>query len=329
MKQPKIYNNVNELIDWLKYDLKEQRIEIAKGRGISKDDVKDEELVLHIGNKNYDFDPIDLLNQQNIKYNIYLNFNYILKKINNNKYILKVEGKNYQVCKYRINARHCIFNLGISTFNVIFEQELNFLKSSFSISNKQNNDVGSHFAYCHFNNELIFKSCLLNANFTFVNCIFRNDAEFNCMKSNCKIDIDFNNMFIKGALLIANNTIENTINISFNNIFFDNSKSLLSIKDITNTIDSISLKDVYVNGRINIQNVKVDTVDFKGSVINGGLVNPVNFEVDKFANRESALFLKNEAYARNNVIDALEYKAKEIDLHRKKPKKRIIRRKKL
>lgn len=98
-------------------------------------------------------------------------------------------------------------------------------------------------------------------------------------------------------------------------IFKDN-KSYLSIMNIKKEINKLSLKDITIDGRINIQNVEVETVDFKGSVINGGLVNPVNFEVNKFANRESALFLKNEAYARNNIIDALKYKAKEIETHK-------------
>ena len=47
------------------------------------------------------------------------------------------------------------------------------------------------------------------------------------------------------------------------------------------------------------------------------MVNPVNFKIDNFANRESALFLKNEAYARRNVIDALKYKDKEMEMHKK------------
>ena len=110
MKQPDIYNNLNELIDWIKYDLEEQRKEIAKDRGISKDDVKDEELVFHIGDKNKDSDSVDLLNQQYTTYNIYFNFDYILKKIDNNKNTLRKDNKDYRICKYRINARHCIFN---------------------------------------------------------------------------------------------------------------------------------------------------------------------------------------------------------------------------
>ena len=71
-----------------------------------------------------------------------------------------------------------------------------------------------------------------------------------------------------------------------------------------------------ITGKIDLQNIEVKEADFKGTVINGGLINPVNFKVHKFANRESALFLKNEAYARNNAIDALKYKAKEIECHK-------------
>lgn len=129
MKQPDIYNNLNELIDWLKYDLEEQRKEIAKDRGISKDDVKDEELVLHIGDKNKDSDAIDLLNQQYTTYNIYFNLYIILSRLGNNK--------SYQVCKYRINARHCIFNSDFETYQVIFEKEVNFFNSKLNKCNKK------------------------------------------------------------------------------------------------------------------------------------------------------------------------------------------------
>ena len=112
--------------------------------------------------------------------------------------------------------------------------------------------------------------------------------------------------------------------INLDNISFENSKSLLSITNITNEIKSISLKNIIVGGIINIQNVKTEKVNFKGSIVTSGAVNPVKFKVHNFANRESALFLKNEAYARNNIIDALEYKAKEIEMHKKELIKKLI-----
>ena len=91
---------------------------------------------------------------------------------------------------------------------------------------------------------------------------------------------------------------------------FDNSKSLLRITNIRKKIKYISFKNIIVGGIINIQNVKTEKVNFKCSIVTSGAVNPVEFKIDEFENRESALFLKNEAYARNNIIDALKYKAK-------------------
>ena len=87
-----------------------------------------------------------------------------------------------------------------------------------------------------------------------------------------------------------------------------------------NEINKICFYNIKIIGKIDLQNIEVDEADFKGSFINGGLINPVNFKVHKFANRESALFLKQQAYARNNVIDALEYKAKEIEKHKEELK---------
>ena len=81
-------------------------------------------------------------------------------------------------------------------------------------------------------------------------------------------------------------------------------------------MSKISFQDIAINGKIELRNIEVKEADFKGSVINGGLINPVNFKVNKFANRESALFLKQQAYAVNNAIDALEYKAKEVEKHK-------------
>ena len=60
----------------------------------------------------------------------------------------------------------------------------------------------------------------------------------------------------------------------------------------------------------------MEKVDFANTFIHDCLINPVNFKVHKFANRESALFLKQQAYATNNAIDALQYKAQEVELHK-------------
>ena len=89
MEQPKVYNKEEELIKWLEYDLKEQRKEIAKDRGISLNDVKEEELVLHIGNKNFK-------SIEKIEINFEFDFSAIIKKINikNNEIYYKVNCAN-------------------------------------------------------------------------------------------------------------------------------------------------------------------------------------------------------------------------------------------
>ena len=80
MEQPNFYNNEEELIEWLIYDLEEQR----KG-----DIKKDEELILNIGNK-------DIKKKINFEFD----FSAIIKKLNIN---------NYEIY-YKVNCSNLIFN---------------------------------------------------------------------------------------------------------------------------------------------------------------------------------------------------------------------------
>ena len=258
------------------------------------------------GSKNNNCYDINSSNQQYTTFNIGFDFKHILKRIDNNQNTLR---KDYIVCKYIINARRYIFNLEVSTFNVIFKQKVNFFNSKFK--NNKNNEE-SFFLNCDFNNNLTFSNCSFFNEVNFNDSKFYSDIGFNGGNINDKIN--FNNSFIQKNLVINCDTVNNII---FDNISFENSKSLLSITNITNKIKSISFKNIIVDGIINIQNLKTEKVNFKGSIVTIGAVNPVEFKIDEFENRESALFLKNEAYARNNIIDALEYKSKEIELHKK------------
>ncbi|MDA0035826.1 hypothetical protein OFR27_11935 [Brachyspira hyodysenteriae] len=128
-------------------------------------------------------------------------------------------------------------------------------------------------------------------------------------------EIKFNDN--NSILSIDNNFIENNFYDSLFNYLLEDEKEIL--KDINkknNEINKMHFYNIRITGKIDLQNIEVKEADFKGSIIDGGLINPVNFKVNKFANRESALFLKQQAYARNNAIDALEYKAKEIECHK-------------
>lgn len=330
-----MYNNLNELIDWLKYDLEEQRKEIAKSKNIDIKEVKYKELVLNFGNNKI---PIKengkLLQGGNItKYiNCFIRFDLILENILKHfniekQYIIIEEENNFQylICPFKVNISHCIFEATIIRFyGTIFEEIVSFVNTTFY------NEVdffalkfikGVYFDRVNFDcgKNIVFNDVIFKNKVDFSDLHWKNKLLFYNINSNLEFNLSKLNIIDALEIIEFNKNKEDNFAsiINLDNISFENSKSLLSITNITNEIKSISLKNIIVGGIINIQNVKTEKVNFKGSIVTSGAVNPVKFKVHNFANRESALFLKNEAYARNNIIDALEYKAKEIEMHKK------------
>ncbi len=178
---------------------------------------------------------------------------------------------------YKCNFQYIRFKENVSIQSIIFNEEIYF--------SNINSSGDFYFRNNEFKNNCYFDDIILNKNSYFNGCIFYKQININPFYLNC---IDFSNLKPKYGLYISCLT-------KIHKLYFNN---------------------VNINTKIDFYNIEVEEADFKGSVINGGLINPVNFKVHKFANRESALFLKNEAYARNNAIDALQYKAKEIECHK-------------
>ncbi|MDO7021303.1 hypothetical protein Q5M86_11030, partial [Brachyspira innocens] len=135
----------------------------------------------------------------------------------------------------------------------------------------------------------------------------------------------FQNIYIYESINIV---FCKALDLSFSNIKFDNNNSSLNIIGNYCFIDTvIMVKSLYIGsyvhgGKINLKNLSVEKINFENIFIHDCIINPVNFKVHKFSNRESALFLKQQAYASNNAIDALQYKAKEIELHKEELRKK-------
>ena len=173
-------------------------------------------------------------------------------------------------------------------------------------------DNYTKFTFNDFNGSLIFTGARLKNKIEFTNNKFYERISF--AQANISKEIIFQHTEINI--------------ISFAKINFLNPSSSISIiynrYGITNNhIKKLYLGDILINGIINLYDIEAEKIDFKGSVINGGLVNSVNLKVNKFANRESALFLKQQAYAANNAIDALQYQAQEVELHKEELKEQF------
>ncbi|KLI17433.1 hypothetical protein JQ824_07645 [Brachyspira hyodysenteriae] len=200
-----------------------------------------------------------------------------------------------------------IFNEKIRFDNNVFNGFTNFSNSIF------NNEVffnESYSSYSNFNDIIIINCCKFNNGIIFENIDINEDMYIS--NTNIINSIKFFETSICKNMELYNLNIDYII---FNKIKMKNSSTYLSLIN-SNDIKELSFVDINIDGKINLQNIEVNEADFKGSIINGGLINPVNFKVNKFANRESALFLKQQAYAVNNTIDALQYKSKEIECHK-------------
>lgn len=280
-KQPKVYKDEKELIDWLNYDINIQE---------------------------------SYKNQYNI--NLTHQLNETTANIGNDSNIIEINFEfDFQVIKDKVDE---IENYKLNFKNIIFNKKVFFENTHLY------NEV--FFNNAEFKSEINFSNITYNENLYFNNSIFHNKLHF--INSKFYGDVYLNetiineNINIKNSLIARNmflNNIKINNNIIFEDIIFEDNNSYLSIKNENikkNKINNFYFTNVLIDGVIDLQNIEVEKADFKGTVINGGLINPVNFKVHKFANRESALFLKQQAYAANNAIDALEYKAKEVEKHK-------------
>ncbi|CRF35643.1 hypothetical protein BRSU_2789 [Brachyspira suanatina] len=298
-KQPTKYNTEKELIDWLKWDLFQQIEEINKTSEEQFNKIKDNLiniekiqniLVLNIGKK-------ELSNNNSLE-SIIINFEFNISSI-----FYELLNQYNNIIEIKINCTNLLFNHDAFFSICIFKQDVDFYLCKF------NHNI--YFLGTTFEKLVNFKSSIFYEKINFSELSF-NYATFEFTTFYKEIsfsELTFNNIYLKNIKYLLTK-------LYFNDIKFKDLNSKLYIDLSNKNINNINIKNTIINGEIELRNIEAEEVDFKGSIINGGLINPVNFKVHKFANRESALFLKQQAYAANNAIDALQYKAKEIECHK-------------
>lgn len=355
--QPKIYNSEEELIEWLKYDLYKQALDKGKSPDenniIVISDEEEKYYTLNIGTYKYIIDiSCDLLNliisnflkiideKAYIDYNIHIinvnlslffNFNNIIY----NGSLIFDKVIFYSKISFNNSTYNKIFRITNSEFKQPFPLEINntYFNNGFSFCNNKLNSILkitkvkfnslSYFISNNFHYPVIFSRCEINNIINFYTSTFGN-LEFNFSSFNGIINfigsiiekLIFNEINFKdkySILKIENNEYDDFYNYLIDDMKKENEK----IDSIDNIIYSMDFKYIRISGMVYFQNININEVDFKGSVIDGGILNPVNFKVEKFANRESALFLKQHAIINNNSIDALQYHALEVVEHKK------------
>uniref|UniRef100_UPI003F4AFD78 pentapeptide repeat-containing protein n=1 Tax=Brachyspira catarrhinii TaxID=2528966 RepID=UPI003F4AFD78 len=300
-KQPTIYNSSEELIKWLKYDLLQQANN--KGKIANKNNIiiitdeEEKDYILNIGREIWD-----------MEYYINIHFDFSFYKLQ----VLLYGNSDNIKDNYRINTDYIIFHKEADFNNsknyyrfrgVTFHENVSFYENEFIEEIKFDNVI--------FYKEVNFLGAFFHKKLSFSGTYFH---DYVCLSSFFYGEVNFYGIIIKKEMYFGTHN-EKINTVIFSGIIFENQKSMLYIGNI-NKVNNFSFVHTAINGQLELNNIEIEEADFKGSVINGGYINPVNFKVNKFANRESALFLKQQAYARNNAIDALEYKAKEIEKHK-------------
>ena len=243
-----------------------------------------------------------------------------------------IDEQKIEIKKSGIYPNPKYLTIDISNRNKIMEIDFDFSMEYFLYNyfyiEKVNDIVISHYSInidrVVFNKKvdfryINFKNAVSIENVEFKSFVYFSNLKFKYLYINkclSKTEWKFYNIEICQELKLYLKPEETPLTIILDNIKFKNEFSNLYINLYHYEIYTLKITNTIINGRIYLQNIKVNEADFQGSVINGGVINPVNFKVNKFANRESALFLKQQAYAANNAIDALQYKAKEIEKHK-------------
>ncbi len=251
---------------------------------------------------------------------------------NNSVWFTKAEFDNYGV-----NFENSVFNGGFFAQSIIFLNDEKRVKPD----KRYKPYITFHSAEFYDNVDLSYINFTRDCNFE--GAKFHRQVEFR--KSNFVTGVTFENAEIMGNLLFTSfatdnkceEFIQNTINKIFlkraiisGRIDFERCKikelngNFITIKNeailriYESCIEKLNFISVHNIGVIMLEDNKKDIVEITlKSAMNRGIIEIENTEVQKILDRKTARVLKDAAFKSGNIIDALKYKPKEMDLYEK------------
>jgi len=219
--------------------------------------------------------------------NIYSDFRSGFSEILTEVDDIKMDVKKNIICPYSIHFSGVNFIESVWFVNINFTNSVQFYNVTF-------NQL-TNFSESTFSREILFSNTTFNGKTHFNKCTFSGEA-------------NFRNIKIENTITFENINLNDKNRILFANINYDKESENSKI-EIINTV---------INGRIDFDNVDVNEIDFKGTVVIGaGVISTDELNVNKYATWKTARFLKHEAYKISNTIEALKYKAIEKELYAK------------
>lgn len=237
-------------------------------------------------------------------------------------------------------------NCDLSWVNVTFNDSMSFVAEC---TQKDHNCSNVSFNGCIFEKEFSVCQSKFNSNIEFKNCQFKEKLQFE--KSEFLGSVNFNekNLFFDDIIVydcvFVRDVTFDSLGTYRQRIWFEMSKinSIISFQSkVINSlqfnmcvfsIDSsvritgvncsgeIRFVDSAIEGVIALQDINIETLSFLDTIITGNLLES-KLKIKTIPDRYTACLLKHQSIKRNNFIDALSYKSKELSLYKKELKDR-------
>lgn len=260
-KQPIIYNTQEELVEWLEWDLYQQRLSIAQSQNItlsstSSDDDINDFLKLKIDDKNLTLNISGKTDERTINCDFY--FNNILAALNVSNDINSILDDNVDsICPYNIVANKVQFSSNVFFAGTTFLSEVSFSHSAFV--------MGANFSGTTFENNINLSRVSFTGEINFSRAVFEREGNFS--NSSFLFGANFFGSSFEGNVYFSSSTFGSEVNFS-NGVFKGNTYFTSSAFEANTNFSRSSF-----DGELNFSDSTFDGNTYFSSSTFGGEVN--------------------------------------------------------